>query len=279
MRTHTVATPDGWKLGLLEYDGGARGTIYLQHGLGSNALNFDLEHAFRPARWLAQRGWRVFAGSLRGRAPGEPHGGRSWTFSDCETDARALAGRVAELAGPFHWVGHSLGGILGLRLGGPILSLTTLGSALNYSEGGSVFPRLLPLRRLPMPAVLPARLGHMALAPVIYAAGRLYRRLDWCAARSFHANQGDLSSAELRELADVVVAAPRPLPEVKAPWLCVAGSHDSQCPPATARWTYERVAAPRKRWLLMEGFAHVDLAIGRGAEAVWSAVETAILAA
>lgn len=278
MRTHQVRTPDGWTLGLLEYDGGSKGVVYLQHGLGSNALNFDLAENFRPAAWLAERGWRVFAGSLRGKPPGEAHAGRAWSFADCESDAKRLAAKVSELAGPYHWIGHSLGGILGLRLWRGALSVTTFGSALNYSVGGSLFARLAPLERwLPMPRLLPARLGHKALAPLLYAGGALYRELGWQGARVFHANQGDLAADELRELARVVVNGPHELPSLGVPWTCVVGGRDSQCPPETARWTFERVAAPRKEWLLAPELGHVDLVLSPRAERLWAAVETAIL--
>lgn len=287
MITHQVPCPEGWTLGLLEYParGKSRGAVYLQHGLGSNAYNFDLEHNFRPAPWLASRGWRVFSGGLRGRAPGEPHGGRGWNFSDCEADVRALMAQAARLGGPCHVVGHSLGGILALLNSAGARSIATLGSALNYSQGASVFGKLMPLEPyLPLPAVLPARFTHKLMAP-LWASGLIpspvYENgnMTFKGGMAFHCNQGDLSAGELRELGRRVVAGPHELPEVKAPWLCVVGELDTQCPPATARWTYERLSAPKKDWLLVGGTAHVDLVIGSGAERVWSAVENAMMAA
>jgi pimeloyl-ACP methyl ester carboxylesterase len=191
---------------------------------------------------------------------------------------------TARLAGPCHVVGHSLGGILALRNAAGARSIATLGSALNYSVGSSVFARLLPLEAwLPLPKVLPARLVHKLMAP-IWASGLIpspvyeNRNMSFKGGLAFHCNQGDLSAGELRELGRRMVTGPHELPELRAPWLCVAAEKDNQCPPATARWTYERLRAPKKDWLLIEGAAHVDLVIGLGAERVWSEVENAMMA-
>lgn len=290
MIAHDVRTADGWRLGLLECPpgGAARGTVLIVHGLGATPFNYDLPGVFSPARWLAARGWRVFLGGLRGRRPGEERPGGGWRFSDyVERDAPALEAAVRSLCGgPFHWIGHSLGGIVGLihAFGGEreLVSLTTLGSALNYTVGGSFLPRLAPLRgRLGLIRRVPSRLYHRLLSP-FWASGLLpcliYRRenLGFRAAMSFHWNgQTDLSVAELEEVAERALdAAPRPFPPLTRPLLSVAGTHDRVCPPDTVRWTYERLTAPRKEWLLVDGVGHFDLAVSQAArERTWPAVE------
>lgn len=290
MIAHDVRTADGWRLGLLECPahGAARGTVLIVHGMGATPLNYDLPGLFSPARWLAARGWRVFLGALRGRRPGEERAGGGWGFSDyAAQDAPALEAAVSALAGePIHWVGHSLGGIVGLlhSFGGRsrLASITALGSALNYTVGGSDIARLAPLRgRLGFLSRIPTRLYHRLMSPV-WASGllacRLYRleNLGWRGALAFHlTGQTDISVAELEEAAvRALEPEPPPFPPLHAPFLSVAGSHDRVCPPETARWTYDRLEAPRKEWLLVEGVGHFDLAVSEAArERTWPAVE------
>lgn len=315
-RSHRVETADGWPLSVAEYParGDSKGTVFLQHGLGGSALNFDLHpHGPSLARWLSSRGWRVFAADLRGRGPaGLPSGKRrDWRFSDYVLhDVPAAAAFVrARAGGDFHWIGHSLGGILGLvhtaRAGG-VRSLTTLGSALHYGVGASAFKGLLPFRavleRLPL---LPTGLIHMFWGPL--AGARLftspwhYRAANMTRSSilSYHAfGQTDITIPELVELGStfegegiLCAGLGKRLPElaarIEAPWLAFAAGRDLQCPPVTARWTFDRVAAPRKDWVLCsadEGFAldygHYDLIGGVHAPAeVWPRIEDFLLAA
>lgn len=311
MKVHHAPTKDGWNLGLVEYRGGDRGTVYLQHGLGSRYTSFDL-HPAGPslARWLAGRGWRVFAGNLRGRAPeGErpPKAGRKWNFSDyLLRDVPALCRSVYEISGgPFHFIGHSLGGILGLAYAaregaGQIGTMTTLGSALHYGVGSSRYSDLLKwrgiLERVPY---YPTSLLHVLWGPL--SAVKLlpdawhYNRdnMDAGAVLAYHAHANvDLTRAELLELGttfegDGILCAElgRRLPELAArigvPWLFIGAPRDPQCPADTAAWTFERIAAPRKERVLAglsRGFSadygHLDLVCGRRApEEIWPLLE------
>jgi len=314
-RLHRVETADGWPLSVAEYPAESpRGTVLLQHGLGGSALNFDLHpHGPSLARWLASRGWRVFCPNLRGRGPaGLPPGRRrDWRFSDYVLhDVPAASAFVrAETGGSFHWVGHSLGGILGLlhaaREGG-VRSLVTVGSALHYGVGPSAFRGLLPFRailerlpRLPM-GLLHALWGPLAGAKLLtspwhYRAANMTRR----AILSYHAyGQTDVTIPELVELGTTFDgegifcdALGKRLPELAArietPWLAFAAGRDLQCPPATARWTFDRVQAPRKEWVLCskdQGFTldygHFDLIGGIHSETeVFPKIEAFLLSA
>ena len=296
---HAVDTPDGWRLPVREYPGpGGKGTIYLQHGLGASQKNFDLHpHGPSLARWLAARGWRVFTGDLRGRAAGPS---RTWRFSDyLLRDMPALCGFVRKRAGErVHLIGHSMGGILGLShagldAGAQLASVTSLGSALHFGLGSNAFSQLLPLRPLIswLPGI-PNVLAHRLLGP-LWALKLLpswhYRRanMDIPSLLAFHAHAAsDISIAELLELASTFSGEGilceelgRRLPEIAAklpvPWLCVAGELDSQCPPVLAEWTYQKLTAPRKQWLLCKQYGHYDLAGGRdAARDVWPQVES-----
>lgn len=295
---HLVDTSDGWRLKVLEFPGpGGKGTVYLQHGLGASHNNFDLHpHGPSPARWLAQRGWRVFSGDLRGRSGPGP--AKSWRFSDyLLRDVPALCAFVRRRTGErVHFIGHSMGGILGLSHaaldgGRDLASVTTLGAALHYGLSPNAFSRLLPLRplleRLPM---IPNVLGHRllgALWAMKLLPGWHYRRSNMTlrSVLAFHGHAAaDLTIAELLELATTFSGEGilceelgRRLPELAArlpvPWFSVAGAYDLQCPPDAAAWTYERISAPRKQWLLCPEYGHFDLACGKSAERdVWPEV-------
>ena len=299
VKIHHVRTKDGWNPGLVEYRGGDRGTVYLQHGLGSRYTSFDLHpKGGSLARWLAGRGWRVFAGNLRGRAPEGPRpaGSRlNWNFSDyLVRDVPAHCDFVAqETGGPFHFVGHSLGGILGLAYtAGPgarhIRTLTTLGSALHYGAGSSRYADLLKwrgiLEKIPY---YPTSWLHVLWGPLsalkIFSDPWHYNRenMDSGSVLAYHSQANvDLTRAELLELGTTfegegILCAElgRRLPELAArlavPWLAIDAVLDPQCPEDTAAWTYAKVSAPAKARVTASkkaGFSidygHLDLVCG-----------------
>jgi hypothetical protein len=110
---------------------------------------------------------------------------------------------------------------------------------------------------------------------------------------AYHAlGQSDITVPELVELGTTFVGEGILCEELGArllevaarlpvPWLSIAGSRDWQCPVETARWTYDRVQAPRKEWLVCargacfaRDYGHFDLVAGRSAhEEVWPRVE------
>lgn len=302
-KRHFVAAEDGRRLALDEYAaaGKTRGTLFLQHGLGSRANTFDLyPHGPSFARWFANRGWRVFLGSSRGRETGAAF---SWKFSDyLFLDAPALTSAVRTLAKePIHWIGHSLGGILGLahaaRTGGKELaSITTIGSALHYGIGKSLFTDLNSRKRLreilETRNKLWNRFYHRLAAPwatVGLLPGKsLYNRKNMSADAilAFHGHtMADISVPELLELATTFEGEgikcdrldqrlPALAKNLPVRWLCLAGGEDQQCPSETSRWTYDRLSPPDKQWLLAEGYGHVDMVCGkRASEEIWPQIE------
>ncbi len=302
-KRHFVAAEDGQRLALDEYvpAGKEQGTVYLQHGLGSRANTFDLHpHGPSLARWLASRGWHVYLGSMRGRETGDKF---DWKFSDyLFFDVPALTGAVKSLCGEsFHWVGHSLGGILGLahaaRSGGKeIASITTIASALHYGVGGSTFNGTNETEGVH--AILEGRkkvwnkLYHRLVAPWaatgLMPGKSIYNRKNMSqdALLAFHGHtMADMTVPELMELAStfdgegilcdgIEERLPVLAKDLPVPWLCIAGSADRQCPPETIRWTYDRLSPPQKRWHLAKGYGHVDLVCGeRASTEVWSKID------
>src|SRR5579859_2534955 len=278
---HTV-TDDGWRLALRRYEpaGGAkrRRPVVLCHGLGANHLAFDVAPDFSLARHLARRGYLTLSLDLRGHGDSErptrrgPHR-YGWAFDDYLLHdlpaAIALAKQLAG-AGAVHWIGHSMGGILGyahLARGGSrdLCSLVTVGSSLDYSGAPSGFHRIAPLRGLlrRIPAVPVDLLGRINAVFVGRFEGPFERFNVWpsntdpepwkrIARRGFHA----VSPPVMEQLAtamqagglrsrDGSVAYMEGLRAATTPVLAIAGTRDPQCPPAAARRTIDAVGSPR----------------------------------
>ena len=140
-----VLTEDGWPLRLLRYQGKGQ-PVLLCHGIGSSSRNLDLsdEHSF--ARALHRRGHDTWLLDLRG-CGGSRRGPRTRatiTFDDfVNQDGPRAISAILEATGAskLHWVGFSMGGIIGAALlGGPcgqqLQSLSLIGSPLRVGPSG-----------------------------------------------------------------------------------------------------------------------------------------------
>lgn len=206
---HYVHTSDGARLAITEVtlpapliDGAlaspfvpaphdAAPVFVLVHGFAQNRFAFTKGEL--PAE-LLRRGARVLLAELRGhgRSAHDPSTGpRTWTLAThLEVDLPAILRFASQLAdGPVHYVGHSMGGMLGYALlahSAPLASLVTFASPVHLG-------RARPLLRLASLVALPAfglsvvphvPMDHVlaALAPHLTAADargalRLFQRL------------------------------------------------------------------------------------------------------
>lgn len=125
-RTHFVEARDGQQLALTEFVGmgldeqmpapGAAPAFLLIHGFAQNRRAWTLGPM--PAA-LRARGARVFLGELRGHGDSKVERKHMWTMEDhLDLDCPALIEGVQQLAGVerIHFVGHSMGGLLGSAL-------------------------------------------------------------------------------------------------------------------------------------------------------------------
>lgn len=105
-----------------EYGDPAARSIVLVHG-GYFRPTVDRGHLRPMAHALTAEGWRVVLAEYR-RIPGQP-----WASVE---DLDQLAARV----GPGVWVGHSAGGALVMRRGGPVVALAPVGDFDRSYQGG-----------------------------------------------------------------------------------------------------------------------------------------------
>jgi pimeloyl-ACP methyl ester carboxylesterase len=315
-----ATTGDGWRLALWCYRPEAFGAerrglpVLLCHGFGCNHLVFDATDDRSLARWIACRGRMAVAVELRGHGSSDRprllgRGRRfGWSFDDYVlSDAPALLAEARRMAGAeeVHWVGHSMGGLVGLGLlargGSGVRSLVTLGSGLDLSgarSGFRVFERYLSvLERLP---AAPLGLLARAYAPFVGRRRTWFERFNvWSSncephvwrsicERGFH----PVSAPVLVQLASVLepgglrsangaLAYLEALAAVRTPVLALAGDRDRQCPPDGPRSTVAALSSAAARELAVLGpesgaadhYGHFDLLIGtRAAEEVFARV-------
>ena len=183
---HSSIAPDGLELALYEYQYSPNTTptdrpvFLLIHGLGQNQLAYSRGPL---PRILAERGAKVFIGELRDHGSSE----RSLTGQHAPTnlstllnfDLPTLIRQTCELSEVerVHYVGHSMGGILGyalLQSNHRIASLTTLAAPVYLGSDRPVlrstarlaqpFLKRLPSSRIPLDVIL-RHLASVVSAP------------------------------------------------------------------------------------------------------------------
>jgi len=286
----------------------ARPAVVLQHGLGANGLTFTFPgHSL--AQHLAERGFDCFVPELRGAGgsdrPKRPYGLDEYLERDIPAIVDAV--RLASGRERVCWVGHSMGGILGMfygmeRTDGPIERLVAIGSALDYSPGKTAFRELRRarwmagdwLREIPLGRL--ARLNALVAGrgPILPAERTNFWRgnAEPATVRRFLAR--GFAPISMRLLDDLdTTFSPRGfsrsggriayLPRAKdyrIPTCLIGGSRDPQCTPlaldATARLLLEtelEVARFDKAYGQDEEYGHVDFLVGRRArDEVWPTI-------
>ncbi|RYZ54819.1 MAG: alpha/beta hydrolase [Proteobacteria bacterium] len=95
-----------------------KGIIFLLHGAIENGRIFYSNNGDKGlAPFLAQSGFEVFVGDLRGRGKSRPHISASSSYGQTEAiveDLRVMADHMSQVAAgrPQHWIAHSWGGVL-----------------------------------------------------------------------------------------------------------------------------------------------------------------------
>lgn len=305
--THYVTTRDGWRLALHRYHGGRGEPIVLFHGLGANAYIMDLGPGASLARYLRGRGYDVWVPDLRGVGYSRPRSLRSlprmrWTVDDLAVqDVPAIIDQIVEVTGQsrVHWVGHSLGGVLGYvhlvqrahaRVETRVASLCTLGAPGVYGVPGGAArlhpmfwilswlpdPLLIWLAGLWIPAYAPwfraypthtaarvrTAVARRALASMVSPVnpGVVRQVARWFRTGEFRSSDGSIDYAEGLE-------------RLRVPTLVIAGAADVLAREPQVRAGFERLGAELKSYHRVSqadgahfDYAHGDLVIADDAD-------------
>ncbi|RLB59677.1 MAG: hypothetical protein DRI34_00995 [Deltaproteobacteria bacterium] len=305
-QVYFARTADDWRLALHYYHPGQRRwrePLLLCHGLGANRYNFDLSDETSLARYLAQRGFSVYSLELRGAGLSRPAGPEATPFAaTCfddylERDLAAALARLREIepGNDFFWLGHSMGGLLGLAWAGRGLEprprgVVAVGSPVDFAAAAQArgLPALLrlaglmrqvplrPLARqlLPLVGAPPflsrlvtcrGQMGRQALRLSMVnlsenMAGALARQLlDWHRQGGFRSRDGQ------RDYFAGLEAVGQSL-------LVVGAEADRLAPPGSVTPAYQRAGSGDKQIRILgrdhgdeHDYGHGDLLLGRHA--------------
>lgn len=281
-----VRTRDGVRLALEERGPVGPDVVLLVHGFSQNHAAFALGRL--PDR-LVEAGFRVALAELRGHGRSErPH---RWTLEDhLFRDLPALLGALE--ADRIHYVGHSMGGMLGfasLGLDRGLASVTGLAAPLALGAGSPLVPLAARVVKPVAARARPARI------PMDRLLGALAHPLGWegaplpvrVAQRVLGlASPGSGDGARVRTVLGVsdpespavfaqflgqcggrttrlcgvdLSAAVR---GASVPVAAVVGSHDIFAPPRSVGPLTQPGHAGPRRVVVLQGAAHVDLTVG-----------------
>lgn len=302
-------TADGWRLSVFRVppSGGVGqphhgAPVLLVHGAATNRQTFMLEGS-DIASFLAKEGFDVWIAELRGDRTSRPPDERTWNRGDwnvdrmVDQDVPAILDHIEAATGQssVFWVGHSLGGVLGLvtlqtERASRIRGLIAVGSPLVFSHPTDIAGRTAGLRPL---APKNGQMGVRALASLSKGSLRLAPdaplfhlvfnadNLDVDAATNFATvGMENIGGGVVEQFeqwvqgghvtsADGSIDWTEGLSKVTAPVLFVAGRADGLAPPWSVRAGYDRVSSADSTWLTMgrgwgqrNDYGHGDLLIG-----------------
>lgn len=302
-----VPTADGWSLSLWFRAPSQQRfaqPVVLCHGLGNNHAFFEFRGRSHLARVLADAGFQVFTMDCRGAgrtiAP-EPAFAEVCIDDHVDFDVPAVLEAVREVTGQSQvlWVGHSLGGVIGVlasarKAQGRLAALVTIGSPLFFRKS-AFFPRALTLAQALSPAgQFPARVLSTLFAPFagLFPPPRVARvtarvsNIDGVEQRYLLANVfADLWRGVLSQLQRWIVTGrftssvtgedlrTPALAITDVPTLVVGGSVDHLAPLDVTQQFFSELQARDKELVLVgEAFGHEvdyghgDLIVGRDAD-------------
>ncbi len=302
-----VATADGATLGVYRVEPSKKRyaePVFFCHGLGSNRFNLDFEAPYSVAEAFALEGFDCWVAELRGAGMSRPPVSKpNWSFDDyLDYDLPAILDLMLEKTGQssFHWVGHSMGGmllyafLLGPR-GGEVRCGIALASPAGFSKGkerfalelrlGFLLPWLgsVPLRELSRWTVpLTGRLDHRFIRGIFNAKNMepaVARRVQYLATSDLSAALAEDFLRWLRagtfSSKDGSICWTEQLEKIDHPLLFVAGGGDALAPPCDVRRAFEMIASRGSEYLELSrqngfehDYGHVDLVLGRKAPQV-----------
>jgi polyhydroxyalkanoate synthase len=269
--------------------------VILCHGIIQNRLAFAVP-SFSVPQFLNDAGFDVYAVDMRGRDGGT---GRHDFGAYVDEDAVAVVGAVAARHPRVSWIGHSMGGLIGVAMPVVVDSIVALASPLL--PGTAALRGLAVDRRLAWLSRRTARRGIAFPGKTYSRAFVALRKLldrglvpfplplwkpgsfgsDEDLAFALDAGFSDDGHHVLADLCELGVsngvragrvAFSERLRALRTPLLCVAGAVDALAPPDSVHALFSRAGSPDKRFLEVDA-GHIDVVLGKRARAeVWPAV-------
>jgi pimeloyl-ACP methyl ester carboxylesterase len=295
---HFASTEDGWRIAVTRYraarpNGGD--PVVLCPGIGTNRLALDLSDDASLAKYLAAAGHDTWIVELRGRGLSTRPRlfGRyryDWSFDEyVEKDAPAAIDTVLRATGAerVHWVGFSLGGMVGYALLGDPKQAARIGSAVILGAPATFgFQRKYlfswPLRNLRWVRHrslmrLLAPIGGW-LKPSLFQnkeniSSETVRKMMVNATANFARNEmlqyGDWVANDRFRSIDQRRDYRKDLARATAPVLLIAGNKDRLAPPPSVKDALELIGSTEKKFVIASrgqsfeaNYGHYDLVVG-----------------
>jgi pimeloyl-ACP methyl ester carboxylesterase len=295
-----VITTDGWTLSVFHRPALVRRfeePIVLCHGLANNHSFLEFQEPQNLAQFLSALGFECYAVDLRGAGTSTPPGRGRWDVSiddHIRYDVPAVVDLVLSRAKSKQliWLGHSLGGLVGLAaaptaLGHVLAALVTIGSPVFFHTARGT-TTLLKLAQLLSPRgsfdsdflrYLSPLVGMVP--PQLAAASANLRNIDRPAQRKLLANvfsplwRGVLAQLEdwvstnSFRSKDLTIDYREGLKALQCPVLVIGGSVDQLSPESATREYFAALTSPGRE-LAMFGrayghraeYGHGDLIVG-----------------
>jgi len=277
--------------------------VILQHGLGANQRNFDLDDHYSLAHYLAQAGYDCYLPALRGCGPSAYRGRRPGkleiTFDQfVEKDMPAVFDGVRDLTGApvAHFIGQSMGGMIGYaiaegELAPRMRSLTSVCGPCFFDQmtqfkpvarfhkvlrnSGLIRQTIFTTLQAPLYRLWPSVAGSEEINPenmdgetLARAAVNVLNDMPTTLLKQFGrwVMDGDFGSHRGAE------SWQKNLHKITVPIYCFGGSADRFCAPAANNTVIEHVSSSFKRYRLfskanggLADYGHGDLIVGRTA--------------
>lgn len=300
---------DGWDLALWHIKPktlkAKKIPVLLQHGLGFNQRNFDLEDGLSVAHYLAAQGYDCWLPALRGCGPSKY---RRWGYPNrwnirfedfVEKDLPAFLDEIGKRTGAkqVHYIGHSMGGMIGYALAEGeqakrLKSLTSIAGPcfFNHMTQFKAMARFKALIK-PFPAVQqtvimryvapltylwPGIIGKMIFYPANVHGSTTAR----AAINGIEDNPATLLLQFARWVETGCFGAGHSEPwqehlhKIKTPIYCIAGTRDFFCPETVIEPVVQQVGSRRKQYRVFSrangestDYGHGDLVSGIAAPA------------
>lgn len=295
-----LKTSDHWNIALYKYRTEKitrKYPVFLLHGIACDHTTWDTGHPqYDFARKLVHEGYAVYSLDLRGRSGSDgPHTGRGsqWSIDDyllCDLPAAIEYILEDQKTDKLHWVGHSLGGILGFfyqirHKAANLQSLTAFGTALTYTFSTINHFRTY-LDYITVLPYFPVDLFYKMVTPII-DSDTFFTRFAWQPENMAPEVRRSVINKTLQRIAVLewnqikTISAAEGMPRVSGgfnhyvddrrivtPAYLIAGDRDWVCPIDGVEWTRDHLKCPIKIKLFGKEYGnkthygHMDLVSG-----------------